>query len=256
MARLFTRKKEYLMLIELTSKPWKESADSYPTVDATIDGKKDQFVQKHPDGSLWMSEMQASNQGTFVAFTPIPEDAMVIDLVNENCLGTVAKKAHELAEAGGNIDRDIRETLLMTAKSCPDFEYNDDVYRYIEREVNEIVQNEMTENPTVKGNIVVDGVDVHIHGMDMSLKEVRNYVCAVKENQCNFDSVLHTLDIAPEKNKTMEDGISLDYTIGHPKFERIRRITGYLVGTVDRWNNAKRAEEHDRVKHGLAAAHR
>lgn len=93
------------MLIELTSKPWKESADSYPTVDATIDGKKDQFVQKHPDGSLWMSEMQASNQGTFVAFTPIPEDAMVIDLVNENCLGTVAKKAHELAKAGGNIDR-------------------------------------------------------------------------------------------------------------------------------------------------------
>lgn len=34
-------------------------------------------------------------------------------------------------------------------------------------------------------------------------------------------------------------------------FERIRRITGYLVGTMDRWNNAKRAEEHDRVKHGL-----
>lgn len=34
-------------------------------------------------------------------------------------------------------------------------------------------------------------------------------------------------------------------------FERIRRITGYLVGTVDRFNNAKRAEEHDRVKHTL-----
>ena len=33
------------------------------------------------------------------------------------------------------------------------------------------------------------------------------------------------------------------------RFERIRRITGYLVGTVDRFNNAKRAEEHDRVKH-------
>ncbi len=32
-------------------------------------------------------------------------------------------------------------------------------------------------------------------------------------------------------------------------FERIRRITGYLVGTVDRFNNAKKAEEHDRVKH-------
>ena len=36
------------------------------------------------------------------------------------------------------------------------------------------------------------------------------------------------------------------------QFERIRRITGYLVGTVDRFNNGKRAEEHDRVKHSVA----
>ena len=34
-------------------------------------------------------------------------------------------------------------------------------------------------------------------------------------------------------------------------FERIRRITGYLVGTMDKWNDAQRAEERDRVKHGL-----
>lgn len=33
------------------------------------------------------------------------------------------------------------------------------------------------------------------------------------------------------------------------KFERIRRITGYLVGTIDRFNDAKRAEVQDRVKH-------
>ena len=32
-------------------------------------------------------------------------------------------------------------------------------------------------------------------------------------------------------------------------FERIRRITGYLVGTMDKWNDSKRAEERDRVKH-------
>ena len=32
-------------------------------------------------------------------------------------------------------------------------------------------------------------------------------------------------------------------------FERIRRITGYLVGTTERFNNAKKAEEQDRVKH-------
>lgn len=33
------------------------------------------------------------------------------------------------------------------------------------------------------------------------------------------------------------------------RFERIRRITGYLVGTLDRFNNGKAAEERDRVKH-------
>ena len=33
------------------------------------------------------------------------------------------------------------------------------------------------------------------------------------------------------------------------QFERIRRITGYLVGTMDKWNDAKKAEEHDRMKH-------
>lgn len=35
------------------------------------------------------------------------------------------------------------------------------------------------------------------------------------------------------------------------KFERIRRITGYLTGTLDRWNDAKQAEEHDRVHHDI-----
>jgi anaerobic ribonucleoside-triphosphate reductase len=35
------------------------------------------------------------------------------------------------------------------------------------------------------------------------------------------------------------------------KFERIRRITGYLVGTVERFNDGKKAEEHDRVKHTM-----
>jgi len=38
------------------------------------------------------------------------------------------------------------------------------------------------------------------------------------------------------------------------KFQRIRRITGYLVGTTERFNNAKRAEEHDRVKHQVIRA--
>lgn len=35
------------------------------------------------------------------------------------------------------------------------------------------------------------------------------------------------------------------------KFDRIRRITGYLVGTTDKWCDSKKAEERDRVKHSL-----
>ena len=47
------------------------------------------------------------------------------------------------------------------------------------------------------------------------------------------------------------DYVDLTYDFGDQPFQRIRRITGYLVGTLDRFNNAKRAEERDRVKHGL-----
>ena len=50
---------------------------------------------------------------------------------------------------------------------------------------------------------------------------------------------------------TKDGQIDIRYELQPQKFERIRRITGYLVGTIDRWNDAKRAEEHDRVKHGL-----
>ena len=45
-----------------------------------------------------------------------------------------------------------------------------------------------------------------------------------------------------EDNKKLGSGV---------KFQRIRRITGYLVGTLDKWNDAKKAEEKDRVKHGV-----
>jgi ribonucleoside-triphosphate reductase len=55
---------------------------------------------------------------------------------------------------------------------------------------------------------------------------------------CGYTGVIG--DVCPNCGRTEEDG---------PTFERIRRITGYLVGTVERFNNGKRAEEKDRVKH-------
>lgn len=45
------------------------------------------------------------------------------------------------------------------------------------------------------------------------------------------------------------DDVAIHYGYEPEKFERIRRITGYLVGTLDRFNDAKRAEESERVKH-------
>lgn len=52
-----------------------------------------------------------------------------------------------------------------------------------------------------------------------------------------------------EKVETRETEKKVGEGVG---FERIRRITGYLVGTVDRFNNGKRAEERDRVKHSIS----
>ncbi|WP_432666095.1 anaerobic ribonucleoside triphosphate reductase [Wukongibacter baidiensis] len=57
---------------------------------------------------------------------------------------------------------------------------------------------------------------------------------------CGFNGVIH--NVCPGCGRTEDDGI---------KFERIRRITGYLVGTIDRFNDAKLAEVKDRTKHGM-----
>ena len=58
---------------------------------------------------------------------------------------------------------------------------------------------------------------------------------------CGYNGIIN--DSCPACGRTAdEDGVP---------FDRIRRITGYLVGTLDRFNNAKRSEEHDRAKHGL-----
>lgn len=53
------------------------------------------------------------------------------------------------------------------------------------------------------------------------------------------------MNVNEEREKAAREGYGKGI-----RFERIRRITGYLVGTLDRFNNAKRAEERDRIKHG------
>ena len=83
---------------------------------------------------------------------------------------------------------------------------------------------------------------------------IMEIVKVMKDLQIGYGSINHPIDRCPicgfggiignecpECHVKEQDGV---------RFERIRRITGYLVGTMDRWNTAKRAEEKDRVKHG------
>lgn len=79
------------------------------------------------------------------------------------------------------------------------------------------------------------------------MKEKNMGYCAInhpidRDPICGYNGIIG--DTCPHCGRKEDEG-----DIG---FERIRRITGYLVGTLDRFNNAKRAEEHDRVKHTVS----
>lgn len=65
-------------------------------------------------------------------------------------------------------------------------------------------------------------------------------------------SVLVELGVALLPDDKSAKAYYKDHKLGQQTFERLRRITGYLVGSLERWNDGKKAEEHDRVKHGLA----
>jgi anaerobic ribonucleoside-triphosphate reductase len=77
-------------------------------------------------------------------------------------------------------------------------------------------------------------------------------VKTMKEAGVGYGSINHPVDRDPVCGYTGIIGETCPFCNreeGDIKFERIRRITGYLVGTIERFNNAKRAEERDRVKH-------
>ena len=100
----------------------------------------------------------------------------------------------------------------------------------------------------------------HITYVEMDGDTTRNLaafekvVRAMKEAGVGYGAINHPLDRDPVCGYTgvINDvcpGCGRSEDEGGVKFERIRRITGYLVGTLDRFNNAKRAEERDRVRH-------
>lgn len=76
----------------------------------------------------------------------------------------------------------------------------------------------------------------------MSKEEQKIYTDYLKEKYP--ERIIKELEI-----KIDGDMVELHFDYDIIPFDRIRRITGYLVGTLDRFNDGKRAEEHDRVKH-------
>jgi len=86
----------------------------------------------------------------------------------------------------------------------------------------------------------------------MNLDAFEKIIRTMKEYGVGYGSINHPVDRDPVCGYTGIIGNTCPKCgreEGDIKFERIRRITGYLVGTLDRFNDAKRAEEHDRVKH-------
>lgn len=77
---------------------------------------------------------------------------------------------------------------------------------------------------------------------EMTVGEVNAYVNYMSKQHPYIKS--GTLDI-----ELTEDEVELTLTPDVVRFQRIRRITGYLVGDLSRFNNAKRREVDDRVKH-------
>ncbi len=85
---------------------------------------------------------------------------------------------------------------------------------------------------------------VTVKNGELSQEEILAYVAHVEKENPNRSIEALTIELDGEF-------VNLSYTLKPVPFERIRRITGYLVGTMDHWNDAKRAEERDRVKHSL-----
>ena len=85
---------------------------------------------------------------------------------------------------------------------------------------------------------------VNVTNGELPQEEVQAYIDRAKQK---FGMEPRQIDIT-----VCDDEVELHYDLGARPFHRIRRITGYLVGTLDRFNDAKRAEEHDRVKHAIS----
>lgn len=84
--------------------------------------------------------------------------------------------------------------------------------------------------------------EVRVHNGEMSREEMDAYISRAREK---FGKEPTGINI-----KIDGEYVELTYDFDPEPFQRIRRITGYLVGTLDRFNDAKRSEEKDRVKHG------
>ena len=89
--------------------------------------------------------------------------------------------------------------------------------------------------------MLIDNVCITHENFEPEEGELKAYVDFVKSHVSGVTDI--------HVKATDENEVDISYIAKRTPFERIRRITGYLVGTLDRWNDSKQAEERDRVKH-------
>ena len=86
-------------------------------------------------------------------------------------------------------------------------------------------------------------MNINVVGAELSQEEIQAYIEYGKQKYSDREIVGITI-------KADGEYVDLKYDFKPDvPFNRIRRITGYLVGTLDRFCDGKKAEEHDRVKH-------
>lgn len=94
--------------------------------------------------------------------------------------------------------------------------------------------------------ITYNGIKV-VCNIDIDEEEIEYYTDFVKNGSFSAPSEIY-ITIENEESRFASIRVVVKSEYG---FDRIRRITGYLSGTLDRFNNAKKAEVADRVKHGV-----
>ncbi len=102
-------------------------------------------------------------------------------------------------------------------------------------------------------------IDKYVDSINRYQAVSKNEIVEALSARYPNSDLLHVSCLVEVATNLLDDGPAQRYYADHsqwfsstPNFERLRRITGYLVGSLERWNDGKKAEEKARVKHTVS----